>query len=94
MCIREPVDPASIMRAYCTRREVPLWGVEQYTVLSGSGSVAGDVGRGRSTACSSGRSVCTGGIGGPGRGSVSTSPLYVGYGTAEHDQTSLEVNGL
>lgn len=40
MWIREPVEPASIMRAHWTRGRVGVYGVVQWIVLEGSGSVA------------------------------------------------------
>ena len=44
MWMREPVEPASIMSAYCTSGRCDAYGVVQWTVLSGSGSVSGEVG--------------------------------------------------
>lgn len=46
MWMREPVEPASIMSAYCTSGEDGLCGVSQKTVLLGSGSDSYDDGRG------------------------------------------------
>ena len=37
--MREPVEPASIMRAYCTSGSSGLYGRVQYTVFDGSGAV-------------------------------------------------------
>lgn len=48
MWMREPVEPASIMSAYCTSGEDGLYGVVQNTVLLGSGSDSCEVGRGTS----------------------------------------------
>lgn len=45
MWIREPVEPASIMRAYCTRGSEGECGEVQCTVLRRSGSVSGEVGK-------------------------------------------------
>ena len=44
--IREPVEPASIMSAYCTSGEDGLCGAVQKTVLLGSGSDSYELGRG------------------------------------------------
>jgi len=46
MWMREPVEPASIMSAYCTSGEDGSCGVVQKTDLLGSGSDSCDVGRG------------------------------------------------
>jgi len=46
MWMREPVEPASIIRAYCTSGEEGSCGVVQKTVLLGSGSDSYDDGRG------------------------------------------------
>jgi len=48
MWMREPVEPASIMSAYCTSGKDGLCGVSQKTVLLGSGSDSCEVGRGTS----------------------------------------------
>lgn len=44
--MREPVEPASIMSAYCTSGEEGLCGAVQKTVLLGSGSDSKELGRG------------------------------------------------
>src|SRR6266850_1273953 len=46
MWMREPVEPASIMSAYCTSGEDESCGTVQKTVLLGSGSDSCDDGRG------------------------------------------------
>ena len=48
--MRDPVEPASIIRGYYASEDADGCGVEQCTVLSGSGSIPGDVG----TVCGSG----------------------------------------
>jgi hypothetical protein len=81
MWIREPVDPASIIRAYWTSRAEGRKGVVQWVVLSGSVSVSKDVGWVEdegSEAVSSSRTASPlglvgAGAGGAGSGCVSTS---------------------
>jgi hypothetical protein len=85
--IREPVEPASIMSAYCTSGEDGLCGAVQKTVLLGSGSDSYELGRGAEgsgrdgagTAASSISGLCgsiMGGEGGRGGDSASTGPFH------------------
>jgi hypothetical protein len=82
--IREPVEPASIMRAYCTSGEDGLCGAVQKTVLLGSGSDSYELGRGAEgwgrvgagATSSSISGLCGSIMGGRGGDLVSTGPFH------------------
>ena len=74
--MRDPVEPASIIRAYCTSDDADECGVEQCVVLSGSGSISGDVG----TVCGSDVDGRVGNLEGDGASVVCISWCGLGVG--------------